>query len=192
MSSAPVGISSPVISRSARAMRRAIGTPRVRTPTSARSSTPLFRSTISWAIRVRVRPMRSASMTVVGMTPLCGLAGPRLKSRLIIPSVVGARRILDGAMEPGARFASPLTTSAMSPVSLAAQPVERGAVRDQAVPSVDRTEPPKPTRTSRTYTDPLRTDRALRTDELYSVRVSFYTRAFGPRSLLSTPNARTN
>src|SRR5688572_1307981 len=68
MSSAPVGISSPVISRSARAMRLAIGTPRVRTPTRARSSTPLFRSTISCAIRVRVRPMRSASMTTVGMS----------------------------------------------------------------------------------------------------------------------------
>src|SRR5688572_15167920 len=67
MSSAPVGISSPVISRSARAMRLAIGTPRVRTPTRARWSTPLFRSTISCAIRVRVRPMRSASMTTVGM-----------------------------------------------------------------------------------------------------------------------------
>ena len=42
-----VGISSPVISRNVRAMRLAIGTPRVRTPTSARSSVPLLRSTIS-------------------------------------------------------------------------------------------------------------------------------------------------
>ena len=73
MSSAPVGTSSPVISRSVRASRRARGTPRVRTPTSARSSTPLLRSTISWAMRVRVRPMRSASMTTGTRAGMCHL-----------------------------------------------------------------------------------------------------------------------
>ena len=91
MSSAPVGTSSPVISLSARARRLAIGTPRVRTPTSARSSTPLLRSTISWAMRVRVRPMRSASMT----TGMCTSLRPRrtaVKERSPLYTRVNARR----------------------------------------------------------------------------------------------------
>src|SRR6266545_1543663 len=69
MSSAPVGTSSPVICLSDCAMRRASGTPRLRMPTSATSSTPRLRSTISWAMRVSAREMRSASMTTA-MAPL--------------------------------------------------------------------------------------------------------------------------
>src|SRR5262249_12024704 len=43
--------------------RLAIGTPRVRMPTSASSSSPRLRSRISWAIRASDRLTRSASMT---------------------------------------------------------------------------------------------------------------------------------
>src|SRR5436309_13548687 len=43
------------------ARRDAIGTPRRRIPTRPRSSTPLLRSTISWAIRVMIRRRPSAS-----------------------------------------------------------------------------------------------------------------------------------
>ena len=55
----------------ARAARRACGCRRA--PARRR---PRLRSRISWAMRVSVRPMRSASMTT-GMLPLCGLSGPR-------------------------------------------------------------------------------------------------------------------
>src|SRR3954471_11937370 len=65
------------------ARRRAMWTPRVRTPISARSSTPLFRSRISWAMRVRVRAMRSASMTTAdllsGMFNLFAVSQDRVK-----------------------------------------------------------------------------------------------------------------
>ena len=76
MSSAPTGTSCPVISRSRAASRVAIGTPRVRTPTSARRSSPRLRSTISCAIRVSVRPIRSASITT-------GIGTPRVDERSI-------------------------------------------------------------------------------------------------------------
>src|SRR5580765_6107952 len=83
MSSVPVGTSSPVISFRLRARRRAMWTPRVRTPINARSSTPLLRSTISCAMRVRVRAMRSASMTtadlVSGMVDLFAISQDRIK-----------------------------------------------------------------------------------------------------------------
>jgi hypothetical protein len=62
-------------------VRRARGTPRVRMPTRARSLVPRFRSRISWAMRVRARNIRSASITSGMDAPLRGLAGPQLKSR---------------------------------------------------------------------------------------------------------------
>ena len=49
--------------RCASASRRARGTPRVGMPSRTRSSAPLLRSRISWAIRVRARAMSAASST---------------------------------------------------------------------------------------------------------------------------------
>ena len=77
MSSAPVGTSvTGDLVAAASASRRASGTPRARMPTSASSSMPRLRSTISCAMRVSDRDMRSASITT-GMEPPavanCGL-----------------------------------------------------------------------------------------------------------------------
>src|SRR5262245_14514142 len=99
MSSAPVGTSSPVICLRMRASRRAMGTPRVRTPTSARPSTPLLRSTISCAMRVRVRAMRSASITTAdllsGMFTSSRSLRTALKSCMSIPEGILARMLRD-------------------------------------------------------------------------------------------------
>ena len=98
MSSAPVGTSSPLISRSDRAIRRARGTPRVRMPTSAISSRPRLRSRISCAMRVSARDIRSASIT-------CGIAahGGRLTSHR--PSAgSGRRELVEGRDGRGASW----------------------------------------------------------------------------------------
>src|SRR5688572_18533134 len=63
MSRAPTATSSPVMVRMSPAMRWAIGTPRLRTPTSAKSERPRLCSRISCEIRVSARLMRSASIT---------------------------------------------------------------------------------------------------------------------------------
>src|SRR5687768_10090880 len=70
MSRAPTATSSPVMVRMSPAMRCAIGTPRLRTPTSARSERPRLCSRISCEIRVSARVMRSASMTTGIFTSL--------------------------------------------------------------------------------------------------------------------------
>src|SRR5688572_1647187 len=118
MSSMPTGTWAPTISLTVVARRLARGTPRVRIPTKANSSVPRLRSTISWAIRARVRDMRVPSITRgmgrpparsggqrpaadgrTGMAggqgirerahaPLVGLSGPHLKS---CPGVYPAR-----------------------------------------------------------------------------------------------------
>src|SRR6202050_1439932 len=63
MSSVPTGTSTPSISRMARAMRRAIGTPRRRIPISAKFNVPPLRSTISCATRCKVRSISVADMS---------------------------------------------------------------------------------------------------------------------------------
>src|SRR5580698_773626 len=75
MSRVPVGTSWPAMAPMACARRRAIGTPRVRIPTSASSSVPRFLSTISCAILVRVRAIRSASITTGMEKPLDRVTG---------------------------------------------------------------------------------------------------------------------
>src|SRR5215211_4185483 len=101
-SSAPAGTGRPSISASLAASRRASGTPRVWMPTTSSPSVPLFRSTISWAIRTSARCTSAASSTIAGpdiknasnpsrveapqSTPcspgsLPGLTGPALKGR---------------------------------------------------------------------------------------------------------------
>src|SRR5688572_30298024 len=70
MSRAPTDTSSPVICLMSPAIRWAIGTPRLRTPTSARSARPRLCSRISCEIRVSARLMRSASITTGMFTSL--------------------------------------------------------------------------------------------------------------------------
>ena len=63
MSSEPDGTSTPSTAAMVSAMRRARGTPRLGIPSRIRSSDPLFRSRISWAIRVKARDMSGESRT---------------------------------------------------------------------------------------------------------------------------------
>src|SRR5215472_2107610 len=67
--------------------RPARGTPRRLMPTSVRSSTPLFFSTISWASRTRVRSISEADM----MRPF----SRKLDRWLVVPLVIFPRMISD-------------------------------------------------------------------------------------------------
>src|SRR5688572_4661265 len=78
MSRAPTDTSSPVICLMSPAIRWAIGTPRLRTPTSAKSARPRLCSRISCEIRVSARLMRSASMTT-GIFPSLRTHRPTIK-----------------------------------------------------------------------------------------------------------------
>ena len=88
--------------RSAAASRRASGTPRVGMPSSTRSSAPLVRSRISWAIRVRARVTSAASRTSrsggsVGRTiglGLCWHRGRRGHRADLLPRLSG--RVVKG------------------------------------------------------------------------------------------------
>src|SRR5262245_44069144 len=113
ISSAPVGISCLLISRIWCAIRLAIGTPRVRMPTSARSPMPpapaatsgsvACRSRISWAMRASERFTRAASMTT-GMCTSLRSHWSALKSRKLtadyIISAARSRRQRDRSREP--------------------------------------------------------------------------------------------
>ena len=72
----PSGTSPSTRSATSSRMREAITAPRLWMPTIAILS-PSLRSTISWAMRTRVRLMSSLSRTTLPFKPLLpGLAGP--------------------------------------------------------------------------------------------------------------------
>src|SRR6476620_7378333 len=83
MSSSPSGISCPASSETCAASRRASTAPRLWIPTIA-MSLPSVCSTTWWAIRTIVRAMSGPSKTtLLLMSLLPGLSGPRLKGLLL-------------------------------------------------------------------------------------------------------------
>src|SRR6185503_10466407 len=66
-----------------------------------------LRSRISWAMRVRARDIRSASMTCGMKAPLRGLSGPHLKGwPMISPNSVRMRVRVNRAVAAGDDFAA--------------------------------------------------------------------------------------
>ena len=93
--------------RSARRAGAASGTPRVGMPSRTRSSAPLLRSRISWAMRVRARAMSGASRTRRTACRTAGAAGV-LRAGVIAPDLLLrlTGRVVKGCRSSGATVAA--------------------------------------------------------------------------------------